>query len=147
MSEIPSSGLRIGFHEATRVFAAVLGTDALPIDCLVARLGHADSAEWSAVVLAPRQALCASAGSARDAFTAWKDDAKARFAEAIGDPSLVASAFLDYAAAIASALDRGHGMISSMPEAEISQMLDRIGPLLPADWGTVFSRARQRLGC
>lgn len=146
MSEIPSSGLRIGFHEATRVFAAVLGTDALPIDCLVARLGDTDSAGWSAGVLAPRQPLCASAGSARAAFMEWKDDAKARFAQAVGDPALVASSFLDYAASIASALDRGHGMISSMPEAEIGQMLDRIGPLLPGEWGAVFSRARQRLG-
>lgn len=145
MSDISSNGLRIGIHEATRVFAAVLGTDALPLDCTVARLEHADGAGWASGVLAPRHALCVATNPACGAFVDWKSDAKSRFAQGVGDPSLVASAFLDYAAAIAAALDRGHGMISSMPAVEICQMLDRIGPLLPGDWSAMFSRARQRI--
>lgn len=145
MTELPSGGLRIGRREVTRLLAAVLGEDAAPIDLLVARLHEAHSGRWVTDALAARAGVMSRADAPREEFIRWKDEAKANFARASGDPALVTATFLDYAASIAASLDRGHGLISSIPVREIGGMLDRIGPLLPAEWMDVFGRARQRV--
>lgn len=144
MTDIPSGGLRIGRREVTRLLAAVLGEDAAPLDLVVARLHETDSARWVADALASRAGVMSRADAPREDFIRWKDDAKANFARASGDPLLVTATFLDYATSIAAALDRGHGLISSIPASEISGMLERIGPLLPDEWKALFARARQR---
>ena len=145
MTDFPSGGLRIGQREVTRLLAAVLGEDALPMDLLVARLHEADSAHWVVDALAARAGIVARSGAPREEFVRWKDDAKANFVRASGDPVMVTATFLDYATSIAAALDRGHGVISSIPPSEIAGMLDRIGPLLPQEWSGLFARARQRV--
>ena len=129
MTDIPSGGLRIGSREVTRLLAAVLGEDAVPLDLVVARLHEPDSSSWVADALAARAQIMSRGNVQRQDFVRWKDDAKASFAHASGNPVLVTATFLDYATAIAAALDRGHGLISSMPASEIVGMLDRIGPL------------------
>ncbi len=144
MTDIPSGGLRIGRREVTRLLAAVLGEDAAPLDLVVARLHETDSARWVADALVSRAGVMSRADAPREDFIRWKDDAKANFARASGDPLLVTATFLDYATSIAAALDRGHGLISSIPASEISGMLERIGPLLPDEWKALFARARQR---
>lgn len=144
MTDIPSGGLRIGRREVTRLLAAVLGEDAAPLDLVVARLIEADSAHWAVDALASRASIMSRTDAPREDLIRWKDDAKANFARASGDPVLVTATFLDYATSIAVALDRGHGLISSIPASEISRMLGRIGPLLPGEWKAVFARARQR---
>jgi hypothetical protein len=146
MTEFPSSGIRFGNREVTRLLAAVLGEDAVPMDLVVARLHETDSARWVTDALAPRAALLAQPDAPRESFLRWKDEAKSNFARAVGDPVLVTSTFLDYATSIACAIDRGHGVISSIPEAEITGMLERIGPLLPGEWKDTFARARGRMG-
>lgn len=145
MTDIPSGGLRIGRREVTRLLAAVLGEDAVPMDLVVARLHETDSAGWVAQALAARSGVMSRSGAPREDFIRWKDDAKASFTLASGDPVLVTATFLDYATAIAAALDRGHGVISSIPVQEIVGMLERIGPLLPGEWKELFARARQRI--
>lgn len=145
MTDFPSGGLRIGQREVTRLLAAVLGQDAAPLDLLVARLHEPDSAHWVIDALAARSGIMSRGGALREEFIRWKDDAKASFASASGDPVLVTTTFLDYAASIAAALDRGHGLISSIPASEIAGMLGRIGPLLPGEWKDLFARARQRI--
>lgn len=145
MTDIPSSGLRIGHREVTRLLAAVLGEDAAPMDLVVARLHEFDSVQWVTDALASRGAVLGQVSTAREDFIRWKDDAKANFARASGDPVLVTSTFLDYATSIAAALERGHGLISSIPAPEIVGMLERIGPLLPGDWKGLYARARARL--
>lgn len=145
MTDIPSGGLRMGRREVTRLLAAVLGEDAAPLDLVVARLHEADSASWVVDALSPRTRVVSRTDAGREEFIRWKDDAKANFARASGDPVLVTATFLDYATSIAAALDRGHGLISSIPPSEISGMLDRIGPLLPEQWKALFARARQRV--
>lgn len=145
MTDIPSGGLRIGRREVTRLLAAVLGEDAAPIDLVAARLHESDSARWVADALAPRTGILSRTDAGRDEFIRWKDEAKSNFARASGDPVLVTVTFLDYATSIAAALDRGHGMISSIPAPEIAGMLERLGPLLPDDWKDLFLRARHRV--
>lgn len=145
MTDLPSGGMRIGRREVTRLLAAVLGEDAAPMDLVVARLHEADSARWVVDTLGPRAELLSRSGSLREHFVRWKDDAKASFTHASGDPVLVTATFLDYATSIAAALDRGHGLITSIPASEIVGMLDRIGPLLPGEWRDLFARARQRV--
>lgn len=145
MTDLPSGGMRIGRREVTRLLAAVLGEDAAPMDLVVARLHEADSARWVVDTLGPRAELLSRSGSLREDFVRWKDDAKASFTHASGDPVLVTATFLDYATSIAAALDRGHGLITSIPASEIVGMLDRIGPLLPGEWRDLFARARQRV--
>jgi hypothetical protein len=145
MTDIPSGGLRIGKREVTRLLAAVLGEDAVPMDLVVARLHEADSAQWVTDALAPRAGLLAAPAQDRGAYVRWKDEAKANFTQASGDPVMVTTTFLDYSVSIAAALDSGHGVISSIPTAEIMGMLDRIGPLLPEEWKGLFARARARL--
>lgn len=145
MTEIPSGGLRMGRREVTRLLAAVLGEDAAPLDMVVARLHEADSAQWVVDALAARTGFLGAGGTSKAQFVHWKDDAKANFARASGDPVMVTATFLDYATSIAAALDRGHGLISSIPPAEITSMLERIGPLLPGDWQALFARARARI--
>lgn len=145
MTDIPSGGLRIGRREVTRLLAAVLGEDAAPLDLVVARLHESDSASWVVDALSPRTGVVSRTDAGREEFIRWKDEAKASFACASGNPVLVTATFLDYAASIAVALDRGHGLISSIPPSEISGMLDRIGPLLPEQWKALFARARQRV--
>ncbi|MBU3728433.1 MAG: hypothetical protein FGM37_04195 [Phycisphaerales bacterium] len=145
MTDLPSGGMRMGRREVTRLLAAVLGEDAAPMDLVVARLHEADSARWVMDALVPRSELMSRSGARREDFVRWKDDAKASFAHACGDPVLVTATFLDYATSIAAALDRGHGLITSIPASEIVGMLDRIGPLLPAEWRDMFARARQRV--
>lgn len=145
MTDMPSGGPRIGHREVTRLLAAVLGDDAAPIDLVVARLHESDSAQWVEDALSGRALVLAEIGAARAEFLRWKDDAKANFARASGDPVLTTSTFLDYATSIAAALDRGHGMISSIAAPEIAAMLERIGPLLPDNWKGLYSRARARL--
>jgi hypothetical protein len=145
MTDIPSGGLRIGRREVTRLLAAVLGEDAVPIDLVVARLHEADSVQWVTDALAPRAGIMATPSADRNAYVRWKDEAKVNFTQASGDPVLVTATFLDYSVSIAAALDRGHGLISSIPPAEIMGMLDRLGPLLPSAWRDLFARARARL--
>lgn len=145
MSDMPSGGFRIGPREITRLLAAVLGEDAAPLDLLVARLHEPDKTQWVTDALAPRLSVLKSPDSTREDIVRWKEEAKAEFARASGDPLLVTSTFLDYSASIAAALDRGHGVISSIPSDEIRGMLDRIGPLLPGEWSSVFARARRRI--
>lgn len=145
MTDIPSGGLRIGKREVTRLLAAVLGEDAVPMDLVVARLHEADSAQWVTDALALRAAILSAPPADRNAYIRWKDEAKANFTKASGDPVLVTATFLDYSVSIAAALDQGHGLISSIPPAEIIGMLDRLGPLLPAEWKALFARARARL--
>lgn len=137
--------MRIGRREVTRLLAAVLGQDAAPLDLVVARLHEADSSRWVADALAARADVVSSGSSERQDFVRWKDSAKASFAHASGDPVLVTATFLDYATSIAAALDRGHGLISSIPPSEIAGMLDRIGPLLSGEWKELFARARRRV--
>lgn len=144
MTDIPSGGLRIGRREVTRLLAAVLGEDAAPLDLVVARLHETDSARWVADALVSRAGVMSRTDAPREDFIRWKDEAKSNFARASGDPLLVTATFLDYATSIAAALDRGHGLISSIPASEISGMLERIGPLLPDEWKALFARARQR---
>lgn len=145
MTDFPSGGPRIGQREVTRLLAAVLGEDAAPMDLLVARLHEVDSAHWVVDALAARSGIMSRSGASREEFIRWKDDAKVNFSRASGDPVMVTVTFLDYATSIAAALDRGHGLISSIPASEIVGMLDRIGPLLPGEWKGLFARARQRL--
>ncbi len=135
----------MGSREVTRLLAAVLGEDAAPMDLVMARLHETDSAEWVTDALAARAGIVGSPGAGRAEFVQWKDEAKANFARASGDPVMVTATFLDYATSIAAALDRGHGVISSIPVSEITAMLDRMGPLLPGEWSELFARARQRI--
>lgn len=145
MTDQPSGGLRIGQREVTRLLAVVLGDDAAPVDLVVTRLHEPDSAAWVTEALAARTGVLSARHAGRGEFVRWKDDAKANFTRASGDPVLVTSTFLDYATAIAAALDRGHGVISSIPVPEIAGMLERLGPLLPTEWRDLFARARQRI--
>ena len=135
----------MGSREVTRLLAAVLGEDAAPMDLVMARLHETDSDQWVMDALAARAGVVGAPGSGKADFVRWKDEAKANFVRASGDPVLLTATFLDYATSIAAALDRGHGVISSIPVAEITAMLDRIGPLLPGDWRDLFARARRRI--
>jgi len=128
---------------AMRLFCAILGPNAHPIDRLAARCAASDGAQWSSQVLAAFVTVPKSIES----WIAWKDMAKTGIRESdlhAGDP-LALAAFLQYLCAIAGALAFDGTVITKTSAVEIRRALNVIGPLIEPRWQDIFRRARVRL--
>ena len=128
---------------AMRLFCAILGPNAHPIDRLAARCAASDGAHWSSQVLAAFVTVPKSIES----WIAWKDMAKTGIRESdlhTGDP-LALAAFLQYLCAIAGALAFDGTVITKTSAVEIRRALNVIGPLIEPRWQDIFRRARVRL--
>ncbi len=128
---------------AMRLFCAILGPNAHPIDRLAARCAASDGAHWSSQVLAAFVTIPKSIES----WIAWKDVAKSGIRESdlhAGDP-LALAAFLQYLCAIAGALAFDGTVITKTSGVEIRRALNVIGPLMEPRWQDVFLRALVRL--
>ena len=128
---------------AMRLFCAILGPNAHPIDRLAARCAASDGAQWSSQVLAAFVTVPKSIES----WIAWKDIAKTGIRESdlhAGDP-LALAAFLQYLCAIAGALAFDGTVITKTSAVEIRRALNVIGPLIEPRWQDIFRRARVRL--
>ena len=128
---------------AMRLFCAILGPNAHPIDRLAARCAALDGAQWSSQVLAAFVTVPKSIES----WIAWKDMAKSGIRESdlhTGDP-LALAAFLQYLCAIAGALACDGTVITKTSTVEIRRALNVIGPLIEPRWQDIFRRALVRL--
>jgi len=128
---------------AMRLFCAILGPNAHPIDRLAARCAASDGEQWSRQVLAAFVPVPKSIES----WIAWKDVAKTGIRESdlhAGDP-LALAAFLQYLCAIAGALAFDGTVITKTSVFEIRRALNVIGPLIEPRWQDIFCRARVRL--
>ena len=128
---------------AMRLFCAILGPNAHPIDRLAARCAASDGAQWSSQVLAAFVPVPKSI----EIWITWKDMAKTGIRESdlhAGDP-LALAAFLQYLCAIAGALAFDGTVITKTSAVEIRRALNVIGPLIEPRWQDIFRRARVRL--
>lgn len=128
---------------AMRLFCAILGPNAHPIDRLAARCAASDGAHWSSQVLAAFVTVPKSIES----WIAWKDVAKSGIRESdlhTGDP-LALAAFLQYLCAIAGALAFDGTVITKTSGVDIRRALNVIGPLMEPRWQDIFLRALVRL--
>ena len=128
---------------AMRLFCAILGPNAHPIDRLAARCAASDGAQWSSQVLAAFVPVPKSIES----WITWKDMAKTGIRESdlhAGDP-LALAAFLQYLCAIAGALAFDGTVITKTSAVEIRRALNVVGPLIEPRWQDTFRRARVRL--
>ena len=128
---------------AMRLFCAILGPNAHPIDRLAARCAASDGAQWSSQVLAAFVPVPKSIES----WITWKDMAKTGIRESdlhAGDP-LALAAFLQYLCAIVGALAFDGTVITKTSAVEIRRALNVIGPLIEPRWQDIFRRARVRL--
>ncbi len=128
---------------AMRLFCAILGPNAHPIDRLAARCTASDGAQWSSQVLAAFVPVPKSIES----WITWKDMAKTGIRESdlhAGDP-LALAAFLQYLCAIAGALAFDGTVITKTSAVEIRRALNVVGPLIEPRWQDTFRRARVRL--
>jgi hypothetical protein len=128
---------------AMRLFCAILGPNAHPIDRLAARCAASDGAQWSSQVLAAFVPVPKSI----EIWITWKDMAKTGIRESdlhAGDPLALAT-FLQYLCAIAGALAFDGTVITKTSAVEIRRALNVIGPLIEPRWQDIFRRARVRL--
>ena len=128
---------------AMRLFCAILGSNAHPIDRLAARCAASDGALWSSQALAAFVPVPKSIES----WITWKDMAKTGIRESdlhAGDP-LALAAFLQYLCAIAGALAFDGTVITKTSAVEIRRALNVIGPLIEPRWQDIFRRALVRL--
>ena len=128
---------------AMRLFCAILGPNAHPIDRLAARCAASDGAQWSSQVLAAFVPVPKSIEN----WITWKDMAKTGIRESdlhAGDP-LALAAFLQYLCAIVGALAFDGTVITKTSAVEIRRALNVIGPLIEPRWQDIFRRARIRL--
>ena len=128
---------------AMRLFCAILGPNAHPIDRLAARCAASDGTLWSSQVLAAFVTVPKSIES----WIAWKDMAKSGIRESdlhTGDP-LALAAFLQYLCAIAGALAFDGTVITKTSAVEIRRALNVIGPLIELRWQDIYRRAHVRL--
>ena len=128
---------------AMRLFCAILGPNAHPIDRLAARCAASDGAQWSSQVLAAFVPVPKSIEN----WITWKDMAKTGIRESdlhTGDP-LALAAFLQYLCAIVGALAFDGTVITKTSAVEIRRALNVIGPLIELRWQDIFRRARVRL--
>ncbi len=128
---------------AMRLFCAILGPNAHPIDRLAARCAASDGAQWSSQVLAAFVPVPKSI----EIWITWKDMAKTGIRESdlhAGDP-LALAAFLQYLCAIAGALAFDGTVITTTSAVEIRRALNVIGPLIEPRWQDIFRRALVRL--
>jgi hypothetical protein len=128
---------------AMRLFCAILGPNAHPIDRLAARCAASDGAQWSSQVLAAFVPVPKSI----EIWITWKDMAKTGIRESdlhAGDP-LALAAFLQYLCAIAGALAFDGTVITKTSAVEIRRALNVVGPLIEPRWQDTFRRARVRL--
>lgn len=128
---------------AMRLFCAILGPNAHPIDRLAARCAASDGAQWSSQVLAAFVPVPKSI----EIWITWKDMAKTGIRESdlhAGDP-LALAAFLQYLCAIAGALAFDGTVITKTSAVEIRRALNVVGPLIEPRWQDIFRRARVRL--
>ena len=128
---------------AMRLFCAILGPNAHPIDRLAARCAASDGAQWSSQVLAAFVPVPKSIES----WITWKDMAKTGIRESdlhAGYP-LALAAFLQYLCAIAGALAFDGTVITKTSAVEIRRALNVVGPLIEPRWQDIFRRARVRL--
>ena len=128
---------------AMRLFCAILGPNAHPIDRLAARCAASDGAQWSSQVLAAFVPVPKSIEN----WITWKDMAKTGIRESdlhTGDP-LALAAFLQYLCAIVGALAFDGTVITKTSAVEIRRALNVIGPLIEPRWQDIFRRALVRL--
>ena len=128
---------------AMRLFCAILGPNAHPIDRLAAQCAASDGAQWSSQALAAFVPVPKSIES----WITWKDMAKTGIRESdlhAGDP-LALAAFLQYLCAIVGALAFDGTVITKTSAVEIRRALNVIGPLIEPRWQDIFRRARVRL--
>ena len=128
---------------AMRLFCAILGPNAHPIDRLAARCAASDGAQWSSQVLAAFVPVPKSIEN----WITWKDMAKTGIRESdlhTGDP-LALAAFLQYLCAIVGALAFDGTVITKTSAVEIRRALNVVGPLIEPRWQDTFRRARVRL--
>ncbi len=128
---------------AMRLFCAILGPNAHPIDRLAARCAASDGAQWSSQVLAAFVPVPKSI----EIWITWKDMAKTGIRESdlhAGDP-LALAAFLQYLCAIAGALAFDGTVITKTSAVEIRRAFNVIGPLIEPRWQDIFRRALVRL--
>ena len=128
---------------AVRLFSAMLGPNAQPIDRLVARCVAIDGLAWSTALLATRGPRPRTI----EGWMAWKSLAKSSIHEGelhAGEQEALGS-FLCYLVAIAGALALDGTLITRISRLEIRRGLITVGGTLDPTGRELFEVARKRL--